>query len=197
MAGLLPGICPPHLSVPSSYPCSWTTHTHLKLSLDLPPSHKLYLIPLHTVLCEAPGCEFGDTQGLCYQSSPHKIMGAHMGSPVSWRIRAACSTSFSPASITVPGTWSFLSFFFFWLLCSLWSSSCSFHNSGPLTHCALPGIESASWGSREAADPVAPQWTLRKWRLLDFQGFLLFIIAFPSCSSGHGVIHKQRIIAEL
>ena len=38
--------------------------------------------------------------------------------------------------------------------------SCSCGNTGSLTLCAGPGIEPVSWGSRDTADPRAPQWEL-------------------------------------
>ena len=72
---------------------------------------------------------------------------------------------------------SFFFFFLFWPLCSMWkflgqgsdpSHSCDLCHSSdnPLTHCAGPGIEPVSWCSRDASDPVAPQWELPIWFLL-------------------------------
>ena len=40
----------------------------------------------------------------------------------------------------------------------------------PLTHCAWPGTEPASWHCREAADPIALQRELRKYGFLFVQG---------------------------
>ena len=39
--------------------------------------------------------------------------------------------------------------------CDLYHHSCD--NAGSLTHCARPGIEPESQGSRDTTDPVGPQ----------------------------------------
>ena len=61
----------------------------------------------------------------------------------------------------------FKSFFFFhfWPSCSIWSSQARDQLSpaampDPLTHCAGLGIEPVSLHSRDATDPVGPQWVL-------------------------------------
>ena len=38
--------------------------------------------------------------------------------------------------------------------------SCSSSSAGSLTHCAGLGIEPASQGSQDTANPIAPQWEL-------------------------------------
>ena len=63
----------------------------------------------------------------------------------------------------------FFLFLFFSFLATLWHMEClgpgirsapSVATLDRLTYCAGPGIESASWCCRDAADPVAPQWEL-------------------------------------
>ena len=63
--------------------------------------------------------------------------------------------------------------FLFWLPCGIWrsqargqirvavvTSAIAGATPDSLAHCAGPGIEPASWGCRDAVDPVAPQWEL-------------------------------------
>lgn len=56
--------------------------------------------------------------------------------------------------------------------------SCSCGNTGSLTHCASPGIESASQGSRDTAHPIAPKWELH---------------LHPSLNSSHQTSEKEHV----
>ena len=71
----------------------------------------------------------------------------------SWSIEASWFFFFPPAASGVPGPGIRLSY-----SCDL---CCSCSNAGSLTHCARPGIEPVSLHSRDAVDPVEPQWGLQ------------------------------------
>ena len=70
----------------------------------------------------------------------------------------------------------------------------------PLTHCAGPGIEPASWHCRDATDPRVPQWELQFFlvliltlrSLMKVPGFLTIIFRGTTVLSGKSCVTSDN-----